>query len=86
MTTGRMFGLTKQQKTARLNGEKSIILSAGQIAALRRDGLIARSHEWYSSPCGSFALAPGGPGAPWGEGRRERINVVSVTSLDSKAA
>lgn len=86
MTTGRMFGLTRQQQTARLNGEDAITLTPGQIATLRRTGLIARARDWYYAPCGSLALSPGDPGLPWGEGRRRRIDLQPVTRVRGKAA
>ena len=86
MMTGRIFGLTRQQKAARLKGEKSISLTSGQTAALRRHGHLTRADEWYASPCGWFALAPGDPGAPWGEGRRERISLRHESATGNKAA
>lgn len=86
MTTRLIFALTSQQKSARLTGEESIRLTPHQTAALRRSGLLARSHEWYSSPCGSFALAPGDPAAPWGTGERTRVNLNEAAASMREAA
>lgn len=84
--TRRMVGLTKQQQAARLSGAERIDLTYGQRATLRRQGLICVSGEWYTSPLGTFALAPGHPVAPWGTGHRKRITIDAEPSRGDKAA
>lgn len=84
--TGRLFGLTKWQQAARRDREERIDLTYRQQAVLRRQGLIAHSVEWYTSPVGSFSLAPGDPGASWGKGHRKRVNLGVVPSQVGNAA
>lgn len=85
MSHRRLTNLTGQQKLARRNGDRQINLTANQKSTLRRQGLLAHSHEWYSSPSGTFALAPGDSSAPWGEGRRKRIDVEAARTITDAA-
>lgn len=83
---GRLFGLTTPQENARRDREERIGLTSRQRAVLRRQGLIARANELYTSPCGSFALAPGDPGASWGKGHRRRVNLGAPLAAFRNAA